>query len=125
MKGHMILYVKDQIKSAGFYRRLLDLNPALDVEGMTEFVLNDGLVLGLMPEAGIKRLLGDAIRDPASGRGIPRAELYLLVEEPQMYYQRALNAGAKPLSPPELRNWGDTVAYCEDLDGHVLAFAKR
>ena len=92
---------------------------------MTEFVLNDGAVLGLMPVSGIKRLLGDAIHDPALGQGIPRAELYLLVEEPQSFYQRALDIGAKSLSPLELRNWGDQVAYCEDPDGHILAFAKK
>jgi uncharacterized protein len=125
MRAHVIFYVNDQPVSSTFYRHVLDQNPRLDVEGMTEFDLNDGMVLGLMPEAGIKRLLGDVIRDPALGRGIPRAELYLLVEEPQVYYQRALDAGAKPLSPLGIRNWGDEVAYCEDLDGHILAFAKR
>lgn len=125
MKAHLILYVSDQVKSSAFYRNVFGQEPTLDVDGMTEFTLNDGAVLGLMPDAGIKRLLGEAIRDPASGHGIPRAELYLLVEEPQSYYQRALDAGAKPLSPLKLQNWGDTVAYCEDPDGHILALAKR
>jgi len=125
MKAHIILYVNNQTKSSVFYRCVFGLNPALDVEGMTEFNLNDGMILGLMPETGIKRLLGDAIRDPQLGHGIPRAELYLLVDEPQVYYERALEAGAKSLSSLELRDWGDTVAYCEDLDGHILAFAKR
>ena len=125
MKAHFILYVSDQSKSSAFYRNVLDCEPALDVDGMTEFLLNDGAVLGLMPEAGIKRLLGDAITDPKMGRNIPRAELYLFVEEPQSYYERALATGARSLSPLELRDWGDQVAYCEDMDGHVLAFAKR
>jgi predicted lactoylglutathione lyase len=125
MKAHVILYVRDQVKSSAFYNCVLNQNPDLDVEGMTEFNLNDDMVLGLMPETGIKRLLGEAIRDPALGNGIPRAELYLLVEEAWSYYQRALDAGAKALSPLELRDWGDMVAYCEDLDGHILAFAKR
>jgi catechol 2,3-dioxygenase-like lactoylglutathione lyase family enzyme len=125
MKAHFIFYVRDQPRSSDFYRNVLDHNPALEAEGMTEFILNDGTVLGLMPEMGIKRLLGDAICDPALGPGIPRAELYLIVEEPQLFYQRALAIGAKSLSPLQLRNWGDTVAYCEDPDGHILAFAKR
>ena len=125
MKTHLILYVSDQSKSSDFYRTVLGQNPALDVEGMTEFALEEGVVLGLMPEKGIKRLLGDAIRDPSLAHGIPRAEIYLIVEEPQLFYQRALETGAKSLSPLELRNWGDLVAYCEDPDGHILAFAKR
>lgn len=125
MKAHMILYVNDQSRSSAFYGHVLDQKPVLDVDGMTEFELNDGAVLGLMPEVGIKRLLGDAINGPASGHGVPRAELYLLVEEPRSYYERALAGGAKPLSPLERRNWGDLAAYCEDPDGYVLAFARR
>jgi glyoxalase-like protein len=125
MKAHIIFYVGNQSQSSDFYRNVLDQNPSLDAEGMTEFVLNDGAVLGLMPETGIKRLLGDAIHDPTLGRGIPRAELYFIVENPQSFYQRALNIGEKSLCPLKLRKWGDQVAYCADLDGHVLAFAKR
>lgn len=125
MKAHFILYVSDQAKSSAFYRNVLNQEPALDVDGMTEFLLNDGAILGLMPEAGIRRLLGDAIANPEWGQGIPRAELYLLVEEPQSYYERAVAEGALSLSPLLLRNWGDHVAYCEDPDGHILAFAKR
>jgi catechol 2,3-dioxygenase-like lactoylglutathione lyase family enzyme len=125
MKAHFILYVGDQSRSSAFYRTVLDQEPALDVDGMTEFVLNDGAVLGLMPETGIRRLLGDAIADPAWGQGIPRAELYLLVDDPQSHYERALAEGANSLSALALRDWGDQVAYCEDFDGHILAFAKR
>ncbi|MFT3892167.1 MAG: VOC family protein [Anaerolineales bacterium] len=125
MKAHFILYVSDQTKSCAFYRNVLGQEPALDVDGMTEFTLNDGAVLGLMPEKGIKRLLGEAISDPSMEQGAPRAELYLLVDEPQSYYERALATGARELSPLVLRDWGDQVAYCEDMDGHVLAFAKR
>jgi predicted enzyme related to lactoylglutathione lyase len=125
MKAHFILYVSDQTRSSAFYRSVLDQEPALDVDGMTEFLLNDGAVLGLMPETGIRQLLGDAIADPAWGQGIPRAEIYLLVEDPQAYYERAVAEGAMSLSPLSLRSWGDQVAYCEDFDGHVLAFAKR
>jgi len=125
LKAHFILYVNDQARSAAFYRSVLDQEPTLDVDGMTEFILNDGVVLGLMPETGIRRLLGDAIADPAWGQGIPRAEIYLLVDDPQSYYERALTEGANSLSPLALRDWGDHVAYCEDFDGHILAFAKR
>lgn len=125
MKAHFILYVGDQPRSSAFYRNALDQEPTLDADGMAEFTLNDGAVLGLMPEAGISRLLGEIIKDPKDGHDIPRAELYLLVDEPQSYYERALANGARALSPLQKRDWGDWVAYCEDLDGHILAFAKR
>ena len=91
---------------------------------MTEFKLNDGSTLGLMPEAGIKRLLGDKLPDPATASGIPRSELYLTLPDADSFHQRALAAGAKELSPLAMRNWGHLVAYSLDPDGHVLAFSE-
>jgi catechol 2,3-dioxygenase-like lactoylglutathione lyase family enzyme len=124
MTAHFILYVSDQKASAAFYSTVLAMKPRLDVPGMTEFQLNDGAVLGLMPAAGIKRLLGDQLPDPAQAAGIPRAELYLLTDTPGTYHQRALAGGAKELSPLAPRDWGHEAAYSLDPDGHVLAFAR-
>lgn len=119
-----ILYVSDQEKSTQFYSRVLDRAPDLHVPGMTEFKLNDGSTLGLMPTAGIKRLLGDRLPNPADATGIPRAELYLILPGADSFHQRALSEGAKELSPMQLRPWGDRAAYCLDPDGHVLAFCE-
>lgn len=124
VRAHTILYVSDQENSTQFYSRVLGVQPALHVPGMTEFHLGEGVVLGLMPEAGIQRLLGDALPNPSAAQGIPRAELYLVVTDALAYYQRALAAGALHLSELEPRDWGDTAAYCLDPDGHVLAFAE-
>ena len=99
--------------------------PVLDVPGMTEFKLGEGSTLGLMPEQGIKKLLGDKLPDPAKGSGIPRAELYLSVTDPLAYHQRSLANKGVEMSPLLNRDWGDTVAYSMDLDGHILAFGKK
>ncbi len=124
MHAHFILYVKDQKRSTDFYRVVLALEPVLNVPGMTEFALSEAAVLGLMPETGIKKLLGDPLPDPEQARGIPRAEIYLIVEDAAQYLARALSEGAQPLSDLVLRDWGKCVAYCLDLDGHVLAFSE-
>lgn len=119
-----VLYVRDQVASATFYRRVLAREPVLDVPGMTEFELAGGARLGLMPESGIRRLLGERLPDPARANGVPRAELYLRVLDPAAAHARALAAGGIELSPLAPRDWGDVAAYALDLDGHVLAFAK-
>lgn len=121
--SHFILYVADQQRSTAFYSEVLALEPRLHVPGMTEFALPGGGVLGLMPEAGIRSLLGVALPDPGAARGTPRAELYLLVPEPGRYHARALAAGGKELSPLLERAWGHVAAYSLDPDSHVLAFA--
>ncbi|HEY9793978.1 MAG TPA: VOC family protein [Candidatus Obscuribacterales bacterium] len=125
MITHTILYVQDQQKSTDFYSSVLALQPSLNVPGMTEFQLAANCILGLMPETGIKKLLGSALPDPSSAHGIPRAEMYLVVDDCRTYYLRALGHGARPLSEPIKRDWGDVAGYCLDLDGHVLAFAER
>ncbi len=123
-RSHFILYVEDPSSSKQFYSAVLGLEPTLDVPGMTEFRLNDGTVLGLMPVDGILRLLANRIPDPRGGSGIPRSELYLLVDDPGSYHRRAVSGGAKELSALAPRDWGHEAAYSLDADGHVLAFAK-
>ena len=63
--------------------------------------------------------------DPAVARGIPRAELYLVVLDAAAYHARARAADATELSPLTRRSWGDDAAYCLDPDGYVVAFAAR
>ena len=123
--AHLILYVADQAVATEFWRAVLARPPVLDVPGMTEFALAPHAVLGLMPDSGIVALLGSALPDPTQARGVPRAELYLVVDDALGYHTRALAAGATELSPMVQRDWGDAAAYSLDLDGHVIAFATR
>lgn len=120
--AHLVLYVRNQSASRDFYATVLGCVPTLDVPGMTELELTDGAVLGLMPEAGIERLLGGAI-EPSKLRAPGRAELYLVVDDPAGHHARALACGARELSPLSARAWGHVAAYSLDADGYVLAFA--
>lgn len=120
---HFILYVEDQQRAAAFYTAVLDIQPRLHVPGMTEYDLPGGGVLGLMPESGIRRLLGDSLGDPAVARGVARAELYMVLPNAMAYHRRALAHGARELSTMQPRSWGHVAAYVQDADGHVLAFA--
>lgn len=124
-RAHFILYVADPARSRDFYRAVLGFAPRLDVPGMTEFELSETSVLGLMPERGILRLLAPSLPDPALANGMPRAELYLVVDSPAEAHARVLAAGGRELAPLERRDWGDLVSYCLDPDGHVLALAGR
>lgn len=122
--GEFILYIKDQARSTAFYRVLLERDPVLDVPGMTEFELSPGSKLGLMPEQGIARLISGALPHPALAQGIPRCELYLLVDHLDAAMQQAVQAGAVEVSPAADRDWGHRVAYFADPDGHVIALAQ-
>ncbi len=119
-----ILYVRDQSRSRDFYAAVLDLKPVLDVPGMTEFELSAGCKLGLMPEAGIAKILVPVMSHPSQGRGIPRCELYLKVADASAMGARALAAGALQVQALQPMDWGDRVSYWADPDGHVIAVAE-
>lgn len=120
-----ILFVRDQQASRDFYAYVLGKEPVLDVPGMTQFQLESGSMLGLMPSDNIRRILGERLPDPQKSDGIPRSEVYLFVTNPEQYHARALSAGAVEVSPIQTRDWGDLAGYSLDLDGHLLAFAKE
>lgn len=120
-----ILYVANQQLSKSFYSHILNLEPLLDVPGMTEFQLSENCKLGLMPESGIAKILNDKTPRPASGNGIPRCELYLKVSNIECYFSRAIASGAKVISEIASRDWGDNVGYISDPDGHIIAFAEK
>lgn len=123
MQAEFILFVADQTRSRNFYRTVLAMEPTLDVPGMTEFDLG-GCKLGLMPEAGMARILTPAMSHPGQANGIPRCEVYLLVKTAEEVVGRCRSASAMEVSPLLARGWGHRVAYFADPDGHVLAIAE-
>lgn len=123
MQVEFILYVADQGASRDFYRALLGKEPALDVPGMTGFDLG-GCRLGLMPSAGIAKIITPALPHPDAGQGVPRCELYLPVSGLDKAMERGLAAGAVLVSPAADRNWGHRAGYLADPDGHVVALAE-
>lgn len=125
MEFEFILYVSSQPQAKKFYTEVLQLQPSLDVPGMTEFKLAENLKLGLMPESGIAKIIAHKTPHPATGNGIPRCELYLQVKDAQAAFDRAVNAGALEVDAVADRDWGDRVGYVADSDGHIIAFAQR
>lgn len=121
----IILYVSDEERSTRFYQDIFRMHPDVNVPGMTEFNLSDQCKLGLMPNMGIARIIGDQMPHPDTGNGIPRCELYLYVEDVEFEYENAIKCRATLISPPADRDWGDNVCYFSDPDGHIIAFATK
>lgn len=124
VRAHFILFVSDQSASTRFYADVLGCPPSLEVPGMSEIDLGGGAVLGLMPLAGIRRLLGPGLLSPQAQTAAPRCELYLVVDDVQRRHADALRAGALEVSAPATRDWGHVVGYWLDLDRHLVALAE-
>ena len=124
-EAYFIFYVRDQSASAVYYAEVLGLQPILDVPGITEFRLLDGSIFAVMPLESAARLLGSAAGISSDAPVATRAEMYLVVDDPDSFHARALERGATELSPMQVRDWDHRAAYSMDADGHVLAFAEK
>jgi uncharacterized glyoxalase superfamily protein PhnB len=120
-----ILYVNDQQASAEFYTKLFRQNPDLNVPGITEFNLAKNCKLGLMPNKGIAKILSGKTPHPEQGNGIPRCELYFIVDNIELEFENATKIGAKLVCEIKDQDWGDRVCYFADIDGHIIAFAEK
>jgi len=120
-----IFFVAGLTSCRDFYKSLFQIEPLTDEPGMVEFELAPNAKLGLMPIDGISRIVGvDTIKSYLKDIP-PRSELYLMVENLDEIYSRAMSIGAIPLSPIQNRNWGHRVGYVADIEGNILAFAKQ
>jgi uncharacterized glyoxalase superfamily protein PhnB len=120
-----ILYVSNQEESSKFYQKIFRRKADLHVPGMTEFIVSTNCKIGLMPNKGIVKILGNKTPHPDNGNGIPRCELYFYVEDIQLEFDNALRSSAKLISGIADRDWGDRVCYFSDPDGHIIAFAEK
>ncbi|MCA0430455.1 MAG: lactoylglutathione lyase [Bacteroidetes bacterium] len=120
-----ILYVENQQTSTDFYSKLFKQQPNLNVPGMTEFVFSDFFKLGIMPNNGIAKILLNNTPHPSLANGIPKCELYFVVDNIEDEFDNAIKIGAKLISEIKPRDWGDKVCYFADCDGHIIAFAQK
>ncbi|RCU43140.1 lactoylglutathione lyase [Chryseobacterium lacus] len=124
-KIHFILYVENQQSSTVFYEKIFRKKARLNVPGMSEFEIADNIVLGLMPNAGIAKILKDKMPAPETGTGIPRCELYLYSDQIDSEYENVKALNIDIISPLQDMNWGDKAFYFADPDGHIIVFAQK
>ena len=118
-----ILAVEDHPRAVAFYSRALGWRLTVETPVYAEFVDPGGMRLGLYQREGFGRNTGEAPAITPPGRLAP-TELYLEVDNVAEALAELERAGARRLSPPAPRPWGDEVAYAADPDGKVLAVAR-
>jgi predicted enzyme related to lactoylglutathione lyase len=119
-----ILYVKDLKAAAAFYDAAFGWRKTVDVPVYTEYRVNAGARLGLMPQSNTRHFLGEQLGALKPKDGCPRAEIYVQLRNAKAVIARLEKLGAKCTSPWAKRDWGDFAAYFLDPDGYVLVVAK-
>ncbi len=119
----IILAVSDLPQAARFYRAALAAEPAVDTATYIEFALAGGLRLGLYERHAFGANTTETPVLIPHGTLAP-TELYWQVDDLPAAMSRLAEAGARLLSAPQPRSWGDEVAYYADPDGNVIALAR-
>lgn len=122
-----VLAVTDLATCADFYRQVLGCAPAVQTPVYVEFTPPGGARIGLYERVAFGRNTAQTPQPIAPGQLSP-VELYFHVEARdgalEDACQRLQRAGARLLSPPQPRAWGDRAAYFADPEGHVLVMAQ-
>ncbi len=122
--GIVILAVDHVPTARDFYTSVFGWTVRVDAGVFVQLSLPSGPDVGLYARDGFAKNTGLPTTPVPVGH-TSGAELYLFPNEPlQVVVDRALAAGARLLSPPTPRMWGDTVAYLADPSGHVVAVAR-
>jgi lactoylglutathione lyase len=116
--GYTILYVKDVPRSVAFYEDAFGLSRRFVHEaGMYAEMDTGATTLSFAANGLAKSNLPCGFRE--NNATLPPAgfEIAFVTDDVQAAYDRALNAGALPVSPPKAKPWGQIVAFVRDKDG--------
>lgn len=119
----VIAYVSDLEATISFYERAFGLERRFVAEdgGYGEVATGEtriGFATQAMSEGAIS---GGVI--PLDPQGKPQAtEFGFATDDVEQAFRRAVAAGAVPVSKPEVKPWGQTVAYVRDLNGILVEF---
>ena len=118
---YIVLVVEDLERAARFYTEVLGLRLAHRAEAYAQFETGPTR-LALYTRESMAATLGLALEAPAAQA--PGFELGFKVESADAAYAEIVRKGARPVTPPIDRPWGQRTAYVRDPDGHLLEVAE-
>ncbi len=118
--GYTIIYVTDVAAIVAFYAHAFGIVSRLLHESGTYAELETGpTALAFSSLEYAQALFGSVT--PHEPHTTPAAvEIGLVTEDVDAAYAHAVAAGAAPVLPPVLKEWGQTVAYVRDLNGFLV-----
>ena len=118
--GYTILYVPDVRATIAFYEAAFGLMPRFLHESNLYAEMETGATTLAFAGEEMAEMNGLAIRPLRAGDLAPAVEIALICDDPQSSWDRAVAAGATPLSPPVGKPWGQLVGYVRDLNGCLV-----
>lgn len=117
--GYTIIYVDDVVKTLEFYEKAFGLKRRyLHDNNKYGEVDTDGTTLSFASECLEQE---NPIDVKTHKKGMPHTfELALVTEDVDGAFKKAVAAGAKAISKPAARSWGQTIACVSDNNGVMV-----
>ena len=115
--NYVIIYVDDAVKAVEFYGRAFDLKTRFIHESKMYAEMETGeTTLAFASNDMLKMNTGIEAR-----KGLKNGfEIAFSAEDVQKAFDKAVSIGAKEIKKPEVKPWGQTVAYVQDTFGTII-----
>jgi len=122
--GSTVLYVDDVPAVLAFYNRACGFPTRFYDEELGYGELDaGGAVLAIATHACGEALIPGGYTRPPGGHP-SGVEVAFYTSDVAAAYERAVGAGAVPLTAPRVLPWGQTVAYIRSIEGTILGFCS-
>ncbi len=116
--AYTILYVEDVAATLAFYEKAFGFKQKMLHESGDYGELETGATTISFSSLRLMREIGKNPRPPLAGT--PSFEIAFTANNVAKAFAKAVEAGAKPVQPPEQMPWGQTTAYVTDINGFLV-----
>ena len=118
--GYTILYVADVAATVAFYEAAFGLARRFIHESKLYAELETGSTVLAFAGEAMAAANGAVVRLNRKTEDAAGFEVVFVTDDLAGAYDRAVTAGAMPVSAPAVKPWGQTVAYVRDLNGCLV-----
>jgi uncharacterized glyoxalase superfamily protein PhnB len=118
--GYVILYVPSVEDAVWFYEHAFGLSRRFVHESGAYAELRTGDTTLAFASEELASTHGFEFAPTRTDSAPPSVEVAFITDDVQSSYTAALKAGARSVTPPEKKPWGQTVSYVRDNNGYLV-----
>lgn len=116
-----IIYVKDVLETIAFYEKAFGFKKKFVAPGDEFGEISTGeTTIGFSTIELLEKHLPGGFQAADPSQRPLGIELAFTTNEVQKHYDRAIKAGAIPVTPPTQKPWGQIVGYVKDINGVLI-----
>jgi len=125
--GYTVIWVDDVVKTVEFYEKAFGL-VRRTVEDRGQFIWAEietgNTTLAFSSTSQAQKLFPGGFHPNDATQPPTLIQISFITPDVGSAYIKAIGAGAKPLDPPKIQPWGQTIARVRDLNGVLVSLVN-